>query len=62
MGETRGSYYKKALVVSQTEPTNPSDGLLWYKPDLCETTTTTTEVPVTTTTTETTTTTTPQPE
>jgi len=30
------------VVVSQTEPTNPSDGLLWYKPDLCLTTTTTT--------------------
>ena len=43
---------KKALVVSQTEPTNPSDGLLWYKPDLCETTTTTTEEVATTTTTE----------
>jgi len=42
MGETHGHYSKKALVVSQTEPTNPSDGLLWYKPDLCETTTTTT--------------------
>lgn len=41
MGETHGHYSKKALVVSQTEPTNPSDGLLWYKPDLCLTTTTT---------------------
>lgn len=33
------------VVVSQTEPTNPSDGLLWYKPDLCLTTTTTTLAP-----------------
>ena len=51
MGETHGHYSKKALVVSQTEPTNPTDGLLWYKPDLCETTTTTTEIAETTTTT-----------
>lgn len=46
MGETHGHYSKKALVVSQTEPTNPSDGLLWYKPDLCLTTTTTTLAPL----------------
>ena len=29
------------IEVSQTEPTNPSDGLLWWKPELCTTTTTT---------------------
>ena len=39
------------LIVSQTEPSNPTDGLLWYKPDLCLTTTTTTGEPTTTTTT-----------
>lgn len=38
------------LVVSQTEPINPRDGLLWYKPDLCLTTTTTIELTTTTTT------------
>ena len=35
----------ECVIVSQTEPTNPSDGLLWYKPDLCLTTTTTTLAP-----------------
>lgn len=47
---THGSYCKIELKISQTEPVNPSDGLLWYKPDLC--TTTTTEEITTTTTTE----------
>jgi hypothetical protein len=42
------------LIVSQEEPTNPTDGLLWYKPDLCLTTTTTTVEPIVTTTTTTT--------
>jgi len=42
MGDTHGHYSKRYLVVSQEEPDNPPDGLLWYKPDLCETTTTTT--------------------
>ena len=51
MGDTHGHYNKKNLVVSQEEPSNPTDGLLWYKPDLCLTTTTTTGEPTTTTTT-----------
>lgn len=42
MGSTNGSYSKVYLVVSDTEPENPTDGLLWYNPDLCTTTTTTT--------------------
>jgi hypothetical protein len=33
------------LIVSQEEPVNPIDGLLWYNPDLCLTTTTTTLAP-----------------
>jgi hypothetical protein len=39
------------IEVSQEEPANPTDGLLWYKPDLCLTTTTTTGEPIVTTTT-----------
>lgn len=42
MGSTNGSYSKVYLVVSDTEPENPTDGLLWYNPDLCTTTTSTT--------------------
>ena len=38
---THGHYSKVYLVVSDTEPENPADGLLWYDPE-CETTTTTT--------------------
>ena len=48
MGDTHGHYSKKYLVVSQEEPENPGDGLLWFKPDECLTTTT--EEPETTTT------------
>lgn len=48
---THGSYCKIELKVSQTEPSNPHDGLLWYKPDLCLSTTTTTSEATTTTTT-----------
>jgi hypothetical protein len=51
MGTTHGHYDKVYLKVSQTEPENPRDGLLWYKPDLCLTTTTTTAEATTTTTT-----------
>lgn len=29
------------VIVSQEEPSSPTDGLLWYKPDECITTTTT---------------------
>ena len=47
---THGSYSKVYLKVSQTEPVNPSDGLLWYKPDECISTTTTTVESTTTTT------------
>jgi hypothetical protein len=53
MGDTHGHYSKRYLVVSDTQPNNPIDGLLWYNPDLCLTTTTTTGEPVTTTTTTT---------
>lgn len=52
---THGHYGKVYLVVSDTEPVNPTDGLLWFYPE-CETTTTTTtttEVEDTTTTTTT---------
>lgn len=50
---THGSYSKVDLKVSETEPVNPTDGLLWYDPTPCATTTTTTiEVTTTTTTTE----------
>ena len=61
MGDTHGHYNKRYLVVNQTEPANPGDGLLWYKPDLCETTTTTTNEGTTTTTELGTTTTSPEP-
>jgi hypothetical protein len=53
MGDTHGHYSKRYLVVSDTQPNNPVDGLLWYNPDLCLTTTTTTGEPVETTTTTT---------
>ena len=49
MGSTNGSYNKVYLVVSDTEPENPADGLLWYDPE-CDTTTTTTVEETTTTT------------
>ena len=49
MGSTNGSYSKVYLVVSDTEPENPTDGLLWYDPE-CDTTTTTTVEETTTTT------------
>ena len=48
MGSTNGSYSKVYLVVSDTEPENPTDGLLWYDPE-CDTTTTTIEETTTTT-------------
>jgi hypothetical protein len=51
MGDTHGHYSKRYLVVSDTQPNNPVDGLLWFDPLPCETTTTT-EEPVTTTTEE----------
>lgn len=51
MGDTFGYYNKKYLVVNNAEPSNPHDGLLWYKPDLCLSTTTTTSEATTTTTT-----------
>lgn len=57
MGSTNGSYSKVYLVVSDTEPVNPIDGLLWYDPAECDTTTTTLEETTTTTIEETTTTT-----
>lgn len=47
---THGHYNKVYLVVSDTEPENPTDGLLWYDPE-CITTTTTLEPTTTTTTT-----------
>ena len=48
---THGQYNKVYLVVSDTEPENPTDGLLWYNPECITTTTTTTAGPTTTTTT-----------
>lgn len=51
--ENKVEISSNVLIVSQTEPVSPADGLLWYKPDLCETTTTTTAEVVETTTTTT---------
>lgn len=42
---THGQYNKVYLVVSDTEPENPTDGLLWYNPECITTTTTTCQLP-----------------
>lgn len=41
MGSTKGHSLKRFLIVSQSEPDIPPDGMWWYKPELCTTTTTT---------------------